>query len=580
MKLCKLALLSLFVFGAMYAQKVNLSVNDSRLSPRLLNYQGYLTDDQGIPITNPSLSMTFGIWSALSGGSQIWYETQTVGVSKGIFNAILGSNTAIPDSIFTKSTDRWLEITVGGITLSPRTRITSVGYAYTSTYSDTALYAKSIVAGNYWVFRITDSADTTLQMGGRWGLSRMGNTMYGNADSTHVNFGVACTTGTWDQNIKYCTVGGGKNNNACGPYTTVGGGYKNLANEWYATVCGGDSNFANYFGTVGGGHQNAAWDYATVGGGWCNNASGSHATVSGGWYNIAGYDCATVCGGDSNIAFDYAFIGSGSKNKAYTYATVGGGAFNLAGGTCSAIVGGYADTITWDCDYSYLFGINSNLTQDSTFMVDMPHIRFGDETNGYEFPTADGSSGQVMMTDGSGQLSWGTPAKTGGSFTIDHPLEPETKILNHYFIEGPEMRNIYEGSAVLDASGKTGVILPDYFNTLNRDPHVQLTGVGTSDVYVAEEIQGNRFVIGGKPGTKVYWQVTGERNDQSAEIIRIIMPVEQHKSDGLAGRSLDDDFLVSTMEQLERMGKSDGFKFRHASNQQRYEEMKQRLNNK
>ena len=31
-------------------------------------------------------------------------------------------------------------------------------------------------------------------------------------------------------------------------------------------------------------------------------------------------------------------------------------------------------------------------------MVDMPHIRFGDETTGYEFPTSDGTAGQVMTT--------------------------------------------------------------------------------------------------------------------------------------------------------------------------------------
>ena len=39
-------------------------------------------------------------------------------------------------------------------------------------------------------------------------------------------------------------------------------------------------------------------------------------------------------------------------------------------------------------------------------MVNMPHIRFGDATNGYEFPTSDGFAGQVLYTDGNGQLGW------------------------------------------------------------------------------------------------------------------------------------------------------------------------------
>ncbi len=73
---------------------------------------------------------------------------------------------------------------------------------------------------------------------------------------------------------------------------------------------------------------------------------------------------------------------------------------------------------------------------------------------------------------------------------------------------------------------------------------------------------------------KVYWTVTADRKDPSAEIIRIIMPVEQLKTGGLANRSLNDEFLVTTMAQLERMGKASGFKFRHASEQKRYEEMK------
>ena len=85
---------------------------------------------------------------------------------------------------------------------------------------------------------------------------------------------------------------------------------------------------------------------------------------------------------------------------------VAGGGSNTARGIGSAILGGAGNTIDSTGHYSYLFGIMSTLTADSTFMVDMPHIRFGDEANGYEFPMSDGSSGQVMTTDGSGQLSW------------------------------------------------------------------------------------------------------------------------------------------------------------------------------
>jgi hypothetical protein len=143
------------------------------------------------------------------------------------------------------------------------------------------------------------------------------------------------------------------------------------------------------------------------------------------------------------------------------------------------------------------------------------------------------------------------------------------------------MVNIYRGAAFLDANGRAEVRLPDYFDALNRNPMVQLTGVGSAEVvYVAEDINGNSFVIGGKPGMKVYWTVTGDRKDPSAEITRIIMPVEQPKTGDLAGRSLDDAFLGSTMQQLERMGEAGKFSFRTDAARQRYEDMKRKLEEK
>jgi len=154
-------------------------------------------------------------------------------------------------------------------------------------------------------------------------------------------------------------------------------------------------------------------------------------------------------------------------------------------------------------------------------------------------------------------------------------LDPDNKILNHYFVESPEMVLIYRGVAVIGADGRATVHLPEYFDALNRNPMIHLTGVGTSDVYVVEEIHNNQFVIGGKPGTKVYWMVTGERKDQSAEIIRALMPVEQQKTGALVGRSLDDEFLATTMMQLEEMGISHKFHFRTAAGRRRYELMKQ-----
>jgi hypothetical protein len=411
---------------------------------------------------------------------------------------------------------------------------------------------------------------------------------------------------------------GGIGNRARDMNTFVGGGYFNVADNYGAAICGGSSNHANgYKSFVGGGNQNYAQDsYSTIGGGVANRAIYPGATVAGGNNNWAsGFDAivgggysdstkahyggvfcgfhnlagdsdadtgAVVCGGRDNEAREmYAFIGGGADNVAGgSYATVGGGRYNGAFGGFATVTCGYGN-FAYGSYATVGGGLYNNASGGNAAVA-----------GGY----ADTSAGQYSFTAGnhsvvpssyhnsaafnghtataSGQTRVGALSKTSGTFTIDHPLDPMNKILNHYFVESPEMVLIYRGVAVIGSGGRTEVQLPDYYDALNENSQIQLTGVGTYEVYIAEKVQNNRFVIGGKPGTEVHWMVTGERKDQSAEITKIIMPVEQFKDGDLAGRSLDDDFLCSTKEQLERMGRASGFNFRLSSSQQRYEEMK------
>ena len=125
---------------------------------------------------------------------------------------------------------------------------------------------------------------------------------------------------------------------------------------------------------------------------------------------------------------------------------------------------------------------------------------------------------------------FGTLAKSGGSFKIDHPLDPENKYLSHSFVESPDMMNIYNGNVELDANGEAVVELPDWFGALNRDYRYQLTAVGAPgpNLYVAEKVANNRFrIAGGAAGMEVSWQVTGIRQDAWANAHRI--PVEEDK---------------------------------------------------
>jgi hypothetical protein len=123
----------------------------------------------------------------------------------------------------------------------------------------------------------------------------------------------------------------------------------------------------------------------------------------------------------------------------------------------------------------------------------------------------------------------GTLVKGGGSFKIDHPLDPANKYLSHSFVESPDMKNVYDGNVTTDANGEAIVTLPDYFEALNRDFRYQLTVIGQfAQAILAEKIHGNQFVIRTDlPNVEVSWQVTGIRQDAWAEEHRIV--VEEDK---------------------------------------------------
>jgi hypothetical protein len=130
----------------------------------------------------------------------------------------------------------------------------------------------------------------------------------------------------------------------------------------------------------------------------------------------------------------------------------------------------------------------------------------------------------------------GTLTKNAGSFRIDHPLDPENKYLSHSFVESPDMMNVYNGNVVLDGRGEAVVVLPEWFEALNREFRYQLSALGVSQpgLYVAEKVKGNRFRIGGGvPGAEVSWQVTGIRDDAYARAHRI--QVEEEKPAGERG---------------------------------------------
>jgi hypothetical protein len=124
----------------------------------------------------------------------------------------------------------------------------------------------------------------------------------------------------------------------------------------------------------------------------------------------------------------------------------------------------------------------------------------------------------------------GTLSKGGGSFRIDHPLAPATKILQHSFVESPDMLNIYNGVVSANGKGEATVTLPAWFMALNRDFRYQLTAIGrpAPDLHVNAKVAAGRFTIAGaKPGQEVSWQLTGIRRDAWANANRIAVELDK-----------------------------------------------------
>lgn len=103
--------------------------------PQQIGYQGYLTDSGGAPYQG-TVSMTFRIYSAPSGGAALWTETRDVPVDQGVYNVNLGVVTPLNLAF---DIPYYLGITVGTDgEMTPRRALTSVGYAFRAQSADNA----------------------------------------------------------------------------------------------------------------------------------------------------------------------------------------------------------------------------------------------------------------------------------------------------------------------------------------------------------------------------------------------------------------------------------------------------------
>lgn len=102
----------------------------SQALPHEISYQGVLKDASGVVVANGDYTLTFKLYEAESGGTEIWTETKLITVFDGVINTKLGSITPI---VLPFDKTYWLGITIGTDSeLNPRTKLSTVPYSYMS----------------------------------------------------------------------------------------------------------------------------------------------------------------------------------------------------------------------------------------------------------------------------------------------------------------------------------------------------------------------------------------------------------------------------------------------------------------
>jgi hypothetical protein len=100
---------------------------------RQLGYQAVLTGPGGIPVANGDYTVNVKFWDALTGGTLIYQDTQTVAVTNGILNIAIPDLIAEANSLDPAdfSQPLWVELIINGETLSPRQKLLGTPYAFT-----------------------------------------------------------------------------------------------------------------------------------------------------------------------------------------------------------------------------------------------------------------------------------------------------------------------------------------------------------------------------------------------------------------------------------------------------------------
>jgi hypothetical protein len=378
---------------------------------QVINYQGYMTSS-GNPVDYPlGINMRFSLWSAATGGTELWNEVQSVIVNQGIYSVKLGSVTPFPGTLdFTSPYYLQVEIDDGAggwEVFSTRQELTHVPYAINSETVDgkhaaeldqsshvtdtnnphnvTAAQAGADPAGSAAAVQSNlDShganpsahhAKTTsfTELSGQISDAQIPASITRDTELAALQATVTALQATVNTQASQIAalqdllqhfsrsgndvyISGANLHIVNGTGTTDGSpnalgnlivGYNELRND------GTDDRTGSHNIVVG-----SSNNYTSSGGlvtGYWNTIIGAYATVTGGEYNTAAGDWSSVSGGSSNTAYGNGSSVSGGGNNAASgnESSVSGGINNNASGNWASISGG---------DYNTASGISASVS--------------------------------------------------------------------------------------------------------------------------------------------------------------------------------------------------------------------------
>ncbi len=417
-------------------------------TPEIINYQGRLLDAEGQPIPDGNYEISFTIFDQPTGGISKWSETQlTVTVTEGLFNAVMGSVVPLADSVFSGQ-DRFLEISVAGQIILPRTQFTSAGYAHRIATVDGATAGEITgkleisptdysVPGNAIAVQ-NDAGETVLELS----VDEVGNSMISFYEPLDAKGSDAALTKSLD--IAVSATGTG----TISFYEPLDSkdGFASLSTALELSVnsfgVGSISFYEPLDSKAGLDHsrkvemtraglimfgdteadtslivapngdiiglgqitmgQNSSSGVQTSVLGFDNDAAGDSSSIGGGSFNVTTGTSSTIGGGFSNNAGgDGSTIGGGSGNDVSgNYSSIGGGMGNVATGDYSTIPGGHDNSA--DGAHSYSAGHRAKAFHNGSFV-------WADQTEADFVSTAD----DQFLIRASGGVGIGTETPTG-----------------------------------------------------------------------------------------------------------------------------------------------------------------------